>query len=218
MSEGPNAAKRGRFVTFEGGEGAGKSTQVARTADALRRRGLSVLVTREPGGTPGAEEIRRLLVHGQGERWSGMTELLLHFAARRDHLERRVWPALAAGEWVLCDRFADSTRAYQGAGHGVPPATIDQLYALAVGTFRPDLTLILDVPPALGLQRAAARRAGEGRYETLDAAFHQRVAQGFRDLAAAEPERCVLIEAGADAETVQEAVLAAIETRLLDRL
>jgi len=204
----------GWFITFEGGEGAGKSTQIAALAAWLQQQGRAVLTTREPGGTPGAEEIRRLLVEGQGERWSGVTELLLHFAARRDHLERCVWPALEAGSWVVCDRFADSTRAYQGYGHGLPLDIIEQLYRLAVGDFAPDLTVILDVPPTLGLTRAATRRGSEGRYETFDITFHDRVAAGFRTLAADYPERCVLIDAAAPADIVSQAVIATVLARL----
>ena len=154
------AASAGRFITLEGGEGAGKSTQIARLKGWLEGRGRNVVATREPGGSPGAEMIRKLLVEGPVERWDGTTEALLHFAARREHLRSIVWPALARGDWVVSDRFADSTLAYQGYGHGVDRSIFDELYKVAVGDFRPDLTLILDLPIEIGLgaRRRAARR------------------------------------------------------------
>jgi len=215
---------RGRFVTFEGGEGAGKSTQVRRLAEALRGAGLPVRTTREPGGSPGAEEIRALLVSGETGRWDPLTEALLHSAARRDHLVRTVLPALEAGEWVLGDRFADSTTAYQGYGHGLGREAAETLYALVAGPLRPDLTLILDVPVATGLARAAGRAgagAGTGaggpaedRYERMDRAFHERLREGFLDIARREPERCAVIDAARDAEAVAADVLSAVRTRL----
>ena len=148
----------GHFITFEGGEGAGKSTHVRLLADALRGAGVGVVETREPGGSPGAEQIRELLIHGEVARWDAMTEALLHFAARRDHVARVIRPALASGDWVLCDRFADSTMAYQGYGHGLALEAIEQLYALTVGALAPDLTVILDLPVGEGLRRAETRR------------------------------------------------------------
>ncbi|MHA1154414.1 MAG: dTMP kinase, partial [Alphaproteobacteria bacterium] len=171
-----------KFITFEGGEGAGKSTQIGLLAEALAAIGISVRTTREPGGTPGAEQIRELLVTGEADRWDAMTEALLHFAARREHLRGVVRPSLEAGQWVLCDRFADSTMAYQGYGHGLGRAAIEQLYALAVGDFAPDLTFILDVPVDLGLERATSSRRGEDRYLDLDPAFHERVRYGYREI------------------------------------
>lgn len=203
-----------KFITFEGGEGAGKSTQIGLLAAALSAAGVSVQSTREPGGSPGAEQIRELLVTGAGDRWDAMTEALLHFAARREHLRSVVWPKLAAGQWVLSDRFADSTMAYQGYGHGLGREPIERLYALVVGKFAPDLTLILDVPVALGLERALARRDGEDRYEGLDGAFHQRLRQGFREIAESEPDRCVLIDGSGGVESVQAAVRACVAERL----
>ncbi len=205
----------GRFITFEGGEGAGKSTQIGHLADALRRRGLEVVTTREPGGAPGAEQIRRLLVEGEVGRWDALSEALLHFAARRDHLVKTVWPALAAGKWVLSDRFADSTLAYQGYGHGLAVADIEALYAVTVGDFAPDLTLILDLPVEEGLKRAAGRGGAEDRYERMGGDFHQRLRQGFLDIARRHPERCAVISALGRREDVQTAILAAVEQRLL---
>jgi dTMP kinase len=204
----------GRFITFEGGEGAGKSTQLKRLAETLRRRGLDVMTTREPGGSPGAEQIRALLVSGDPERWDGMTEALLHFAARRDHLRSTVWPALEAGKWVLCDRFADSTLAYQGYGHGLPHQDIRDLYRLAVGDFAPDLTLILDLPVETGLARAAGRGGGEDRYEKMKGGFHQRLRDGFLAIAAAEPNRCAVVPADRSADEVTVAILGVIDERL----
>lgn len=204
---------KGRFITLEGGEGGGKSTQVFRLADRLRRAGLQVVATREPGGAEGAEIIRKLLVSGDPGRWDAMTELLLHFAARRDHLRRTIWPALERGHWVVCDRFADSTMAYQGYGQGLGRTPVDTVYRLVVGDFKPDLTLILDLPAAVGLGRADTR-GGENRYERMDLAFHERLRQGFLEIARGEPERCVVIDASRPIDTVAEAIAAAVRSRL----
>jgi dTMP kinase len=208
-----NQSRAGRFITFEGGEGAGKSTQIARLADWLRSRGIDVVGTREPGGAPGAEMIRKLLVEGPPERWEPMTEVLLHYAARRDHLARTVWPALGRGAWVVSDRFADSTIVYQGHAQGIALETIARLHDLAVGDFRPDLTLVLDVPVEAGLARAAARRGAEGRYETFGPAFHQKVRDGFLAIAAAEPQRCLVIDATSGIDAVADAVRQAVSAR-----
>ncbi len=205
---------KGRFITFEGGEGAGKSTQLRRLAESLRQRGIAVVTTREPGGSSGAEQIRGLLVSGEPDRWDGTTEALLHFAARRDHLRVTVWPALDAGKWVLCDRFADSTLAYQGYGHGLPPSTIRDLYRITVGDFAPDLTLILDLPVHAGLKRAGARGGTEDRYEKMDMAFHQRLRDGFLTIAAEEPHRCAVVPADQTEDEVARAILAVIDVRL----
>lgn len=207
-------APRGRFITLEGGEGAGKSTQLRRLAEVLEGRGRPVTLTREPGGSPGAEEIRALLVSGETGRWGPVTEALLHTAARRDHLERTVWPALQAGRWVLCDRFFDSTMAYQGYGLGLGRDLVAGLQQAALGDFRPDLTLILDLPVELGLDRAAARRGGEDRYERMDTSFHHRLRDGFLDIARREPERCVVIDASRSLDEVHAAILDAVDARL----
>ena len=204
---------RGRFITLEGGEGAGKSTQLRRLAERLRARGLEVVATREPGGSPGAEAIRELVLNGAEDRWSPVTETLLMYAARRDHIERVIAPALARGAWVVCDRFADSTRAYQGAGGGTDPALIAALESQVLGEARPDLTLIFDIAPEAGLERAQAR-GGEMRFESKGLAFHQRLRQGFLAIAEAEPERCARIDAAGSMEAVEAAVWAAVAARL----
>ena len=202
---------RGRFITLEGGEGAGKSTQARRLETALAAAGHVVVRTREPGGAPGAEAIRGLLL-GQGG-WDAITECLLHFAARREHVVRTIEPALAAGQWVVCDRFADSTMAYQVFGQDVPRAVFDALARVALDGLVPDLTLILDLPPAAGLARAAAR--GEtNRYEALDPAFHARVRDGFRAIAVTEPTRCALLDATAGPDAVAAAILRLVQARL----
>jgi dTMP kinase len=209
-----SGASQGRFITLEGGEGAGKSTQAARLKSWLEARGLGVVTTREPGGSAGAEMIRKLLVEGPAERWDGMTEALLHFAARRDHLRSTVWPALAQGTWVISDRFADSTLAYQGHGHGVERNVFDRLYGIAVGDFRPDLTLILDLPIETGLARAARRRGAETRYESLPLDFHARVRAGFLEIARHYPERCAVIDATGDVDATAAAIARVTAERL----
>ena len=208
------ATAQGRFITLEGGEGAGKSTQIMRLKDWLESHGHTVLTTREPGGSAGGELVRKLLVEGPTDRWDGATEALLHFAARRDHLRATVWPALKRGMWVVSDRFADSTRAYQGCGHGLDLGMLDQLYDIAVGDFRPDLTLILDLPVEVGLARAGHRRGSETRYESLPRAFHERVRSGFLEIARREPSRCALIDANRDAEQVAQDIAHHVAERL----
>jgi dTMP kinase len=205
---------RGRFITVEGGEGAGKSTQVAALVAALERAGIPALATREPGGSAGAEAIRQLLLEGEGARWDAHSETLLLTAARRDHVTQVIEPALARGMWVVSDRFADSTLAYQGYGRGLAAAEIAVLHRFALGDFEPDLTLILDLPAAAGLARAAARSSSADRFERLDLSFHDRLRQGFREIAAAEPGRCVLVDASGEPETVRRVVLAAVAQRL----
>lgn len=205
---------QGRFINLEGGEGAGKSTQIARLKVWLEGRGHRVTATREPGGSPGAEMIRKLLVEGPVERWDGTTEALLHFAARREHLRSTVWPALKRGDWVVCDRFADSTLAYQGYGHGIERKIFDQLYEVAAGSFRPDLTIILDLPIEIGLKRAAERRGSETRYESLPHDFHVRVRSGFLEIAAREPGRCIVIDATGAVDAIAQAIADAVRDRL----
>ncbi|HEY3796735.1 MAG TPA: dTMP kinase [Caulobacteraceae bacterium] len=205
---------RGRFITLEGGEGAGKSTQIARLAERLRGLGREVAATREPGGSAGAEAIRALLLTGETDRWSPVTETLLMYAARRDHIERTIAPALARGAWVVSDRFADSTRAYQGAGGGAPEALIAALEAETLGETRPDLTLILDLPVDVGLSRAIGRGGAELRFEAKGAAFHERLRARFLAIAAAEPARCAVIDAAGDPDAVEAAIWAAVQARL----
>ena len=202
----------GRLVTFEGGEGAGKSTQIERLAATLRAAGLDPLVTREPGGTSGAEQIRRLLVEGAPDRWLPLGETLLLLAARYDHVARRIAPALADGRWVLCDRFMDSTRVYQGVAGGVGEETIDRLHAIVLGDLRPDLTVILDVPVGTGLGRRQ-EAVGRQRYERMSSAFHERVRSGFLALARAQPERCVVVDATRAADTVADEIRALVVRR-----
>jgi len=207
-------AARGRLITLEGGEGSGKSTQAERLGRYLMESGIDNLVTREPGGSPGAEQIRELLLTGAVSNWDGVEEALLVAAARRNHVERTIRPALARGAWVICDRFFDSTEAYQGAGRGVDAAAISALRHLAIGNLAPDLTLICDVPVDIGLSRAAARRAGITRFERLDLAFHERVRAAFLDIARREPERCVVIDAARPADRVFDTVKHALAERL----
>lgn len=202
-----------RFVTFEGGEGAGKSTQAKRLAAALESRGISVDLTREPGGAPGAEEIRELLVRGEPRRWDALSEALLMFAARADHLATTIQPALATGRWIVCDRFTDSTYAYQGAGRGLDSKAIAALESVATGNFRPDLTFILDVPVETGLSRAAARRNHDSRFEHFDRAFHERLREFFVALAACEPGRCTLIDSTAPPDAVAAQIWDAVASR-----
>jgi dTMP kinase len=205
---------RGLFITFEGGEGTGKSTQVARLASRVRGAGRQVVVTREPGGSPGAEVIRGLLVTGDADRWSPLTEALLVNAARRDHIERIIGPALEAGQIVICDRFADSTRAYQGVAGGVPDQVIAALEAAVLGLLRPDVTIVLDLPVAAGLGRAASRADAEGRFEAKGEAFHQRLSEAFLGIAAAEPDRCIVIDAAGAPEEVETRIWSHIAPRL----
>ena len=204
---------RGRFISIEGGEGAGKSTQVGMLVAALDRAEIPARATREPGGSPGAEAIRRLLLEGEGERWDAVSEALLLVAARRDHVTRVIAPALAQGVWVVSDRFADSTTAYQGYGGGVPLQDLAALHHFALGDFAPDLTVILDLPVEIGLARAAARSAAD-RFERLDRDFHEKLRQGYRQIAADNPTRCALVDAAGDRHSVHRAVAVTVEQRL----
>lgn len=207
---------RGRFITLEGGEGVGKSTQAAILTEHLQSLGIEVLRTREPGGSENAEAVRDLVVKGDAGRWSPVAETLLMYAARADHLERLIRPALERGAWVVCDRFADSTRAYQGAGGGVAPAVIEGIDAAVVGADQPDLTLVFDMPVEIGLERAFGRDMFEARFESKGQDFHQRLRDHFLAIARAEPNRCKVIDAAGDPDTVAAAVWAAVEDRFPD--
>ncbi len=198
------------FITLEGGEGAGKSTQAALLADALCARGHAVLRTREPGGAPGSELLRGILLDGATD-WSSRAETMLHVAARVEHVEKTIRPALAAGMWVVCDRFFDSTLAYQGYGQGADKDFIASLTDLVGLT--PDLTLVLDEPDAIGSARVSGRGGASDRYERLDSAFHTRVNAGFRAIAAAAPKRCVLVSAGGDIAAVHAAIMTVVDRR-----
>lgn len=204
---------QGSFISFEGGEGAGKSTQIRRLAERLQATGHDVIVTREPGGSLGAEAIRELLVNGAADRWSPVTETLLMYAARRDHVERVIRPALAQGKVVLCDRFADSTRAYQGAGGDAPASLIASLEEHVLNGTVPVLTLILDLPAEVGLQRAEAR-GGAARFESKGLDFHKRLRAGYLEIARQEPERCVVINADATLDEVTAAIAETVAQRL----
>jgi dTMP kinase len=210
---------RGLFVTFEGGEGAGKSTQIVRLAQALRADGLDVLVTREPGGSPGAEAVRHVLLSGAAETFGPAMEAILFAAARSDHVEQVIRPAVEKGRVVLCDRFLDSSRVYQGVTGNLEPGFMRALEAVAINGMMPDLTLILDLDPALGLARAAARRGNEtaDRFEKETLAIHERRRQAFLDIAKREPERCVVVDASARADEVAAHIEQAVRARLAGR-
>lgn len=201
---------RGRFITFEGGEGTGKSSHARDLADALRAKGRSVLLTREPGGSPGAEEIRSLLVTGEVGRWSATAEILLNYAARESHLRETIRPALTRGDLVLCDRFMDSTRVYQGVAGGGDMALIDSLERMIVGETRPDLTLILDVDPELGLARAKKRADLENRFEKKGLAFHRKLREGFLAMASGDAGRCQIIDSSRPYEAVAQDIWRAV--------
>lgn len=203
--------RQGRFITFEGGEGAGKSTQVALLAERLRGAGLATVVTREPGGTPLGEAIRGLVLDDEPE---AVTELLLFAAARAEHVAKVIRPALAHGTWVVSDRFMDSTRVYQGVLGGVSPALIGAVEASSVAPTFPDLTLILDIPAGEGQKRTEARGA-LSRFDAADAEYHERLRQAFRDIARAEPERCLVLDGTLKPDAIADEVWRAVETRLL---
>ena len=204
---------RGRFIALEGGEGAGKTVQAARLRDALEARGTGTVLTREPGGSPGAEEIRRLLVSGPVERWEPLAEAMLHAAARRDHLLHTIQPALERGLWVISDRFVDSMIVYQGYGQGADLDVLERLSDLSLGGFAPDLTVVLDIPVAEGLRRATAR-AGSNRYERMGTDFHETVRRGFLARAEADERRYAVVDATADPDSVGRAILEIVARRL----
>ena len=208
---------RGRFVSFEGGEGSGKSTQIKRLAERLNAARLPNIVTREPGGSVGAEIMRHLVLSGMGKLLGPDAETLLFAAARDDHVRTVIQPALGQGTWVLCDRFSDSTRAYQGRLGQVAPGVLNAMQRVTIGDLKPDLTIILDIPVEVGLHRAAARR-GSGvpdRFESENLQFHQGLRDAYRQIAAEDPQRCVLIDADADADTVAARVWTALRERVL---
>lgn len=214
-------ARKGVFITFDGGEGTGKSTQLRLLQQSLTAAGVDVMATREPGGTDQAERIRNLLIQRDSGSFDPMTEALLLFAARREHLVRKIWPALEAGQWVVSDRFADSTRAFQGYGMGLDLRVIENLYKTVAGDFQPDLTFIFDIDPVVGLRRSLrqlsvtqnATEATKDRYERMGLEFHQRLRRGFLETAKAFPERCVVVDAALDIAAVHRRIVGEISGR-----
>jgi dTMP kinase len=217
MTRGKVAKETGRFITLEGGEGTGKSTQIKRLAKALEARKVKVVTTREPGGAPGAEEIRKLMVEGEPGRWNPITETLLAYAARADHVARTIGPALTEGRWVISDRFSDSTYAYQGVGRGVERETIRRIDSAVLDDFAPDLTLMLDLDVTIGLKRAMARAhahaSAENRFEKFGIPFHEKLRQAFLDIAKRHPDRCRVIDASGTEDQVAELIFAAVAKR-----
>ena len=222
MSRGPGLKAQGKFISLEGGEGAGKTTQIKMLADTLKAAGFDPVITREPGGAPGAEMIRSLLVEGGIDRWQPMTEALLHFAARLEHVRETIAPALEEGQWVVSDRFSDSTIAYQGYGHDLGQETMARLHELVLGGFQTDLTLILDIPVEAGLARAGKREAGkieagesvwEDRYERMDLDFHRRLRDGFLDIARRNSERCLIVDADQAPDQVHTLIREIVQNR-----
>ena len=222
MSRGPGLKAQGKFISLEGGEGAGKTTQIIMLADTLKAAGFDPVITREPGGAPGAEMIRSLLVEGDIDRWQPMTEALLHFAARLEHVRETIAPALEEGQWVVSDRFSDSTIAYQGYGHDLGQETMARLHELVLGGFQTDLTLILDIPVEAGLARAGKREAGkieagesagEDRYERMDLNFHRRLRDGFLDIARRNSERCLIVDADQAPDQVHTLIREIVQNR-----
>ncbi|WP_375457929.1 dTMP kinase [uncultured Enterovirga sp.] len=213
-----DAPPLGRFISFEGGEGAGKSTQIQRLRHRLAAHGFDTIVTREPGGSPRAEEIRAILLSGRAKGHGALAETLLFAAARADHVDHTIEPALGRGAFVLCDRFIDSTRVYQGALAGLPDTVLGALERATIGDTRPDLTLILDLPVEIGLVRAGARRTARGetvdRFEAEDASYHAEIRRAFLAIAQREPERCVVVDAGGSPDEVEARIWSAVEARL----
>ena len=205
---------RGLFITFEGGEGAGKSTQIRLLAAALQNRGLPVLLTREPGGSPGAEATRHVLLSGAAEKFGPEMEAILFAAARNDHVQQVIRPAVTAGKIVLCDRFMDSSRVYQGVTGNLQTDLMTNLERVAIDGMQPDLTIILDIDPAIGLKRAASRGAAADRYEKEGIALHQRRREAFLAIAKAEPKRCLVVDAAAAQDDIAAAILAGVEERM----
>ncbi|PPR77629.1 MAG: Thymidylate kinase [Alphaproteobacteria bacterium MarineAlpha3_Bin5] len=214
--------RSGYFITFEGGEGVGKSTQISQLDSVLRSKGIKTFLTREPGGSIGAEKIRELIVTGRVDRWTPLSELLMLYAARVDHITKSIKPALEQGKWVLCDRFFDSTFVYQGYGHNLSQNIISELHELAVGDFKPDLTLVLDINIEEGFRRTSARNskktskdlAKEDRYERMDHPFHNRIRKGFLEIAEKNSNRAVVVDASGNKKTVFNSIVRVLETRL----
>ncbi|MEH6524915.1 MAG: dTMP kinase [Sneathiella sp.] len=205
----------GKFITLEGGDGSGKSTQARMLGDYLTGQSIKNLLTREPGGAPGADEIRELILTGEPDRWDAVAETLLFYASRRNHLRLTVWPALKKGYWVLSDRFADSTMAYQGYGNQLGEDVVRKVHDFAVGDFEPDLTFIFDMPAEEGLRRTDDRLHNEDRFEKMDIAFHERLRDGFLDIAEKNKDRCVVIDATKPIDTIQAELRRVIRERLL---
>lgn len=206
-------SKKSSFITFEGGEGSGKTTQCAILYRALLNLGVDVVLFREPGGTKGAEEIRNLILNGDGDRWTHKAEALLMSASRAELVQKRLLPHLEGGGWVICDRFTDSTLAYQGYGHELGFEAIEGLNKFTVGTLEPDLTFIFQLPPELGLGRTALREGGEDRYEHFDLEFHRRVEKGYQEILTKNPNRCVAINAILDIDSISELVFNEVTKR-----
>ena len=209
----------GKFITLEGGEGCGKSTQAKLLADYMQRKGITPVLTKEPGGTPEGQILRQLLVTGDKDKFDAVTECLLYYADRRVHLLKLVWPALEQDKWVISDRFADSTEAYQYFGYNkrVDFSTLQNLYRIVAGDFKPDMTIILDLPPEVGMRRSYAKAekmaVKELRFESREAEFHENLRRGFLEIAHREPERCVVINADTDIETLHCKIVRAVETK-----
>ncbi len=210
-----NNPYKGKFITLEGGEGSGKSTQIEFLIQFLKEKNIPVIATREPGGSEGAELIRQLLVKGDTHRWDAVTDSLLMNAARRDHLQNLIIPALKEGKWVICDRFADSTLAYQGYGHGVDLKHLQGLYELISPDLVPDLTFIFDLDSKMGLERARRRGDDEDRFERMELDFHERIREGYRRLAQADLSRYIIIDASLDRATISKQMQDYIKQRLL---
>ncbi len=208
-----------KFITFEGGEGTGKSTQARLLADYLIQQGHKVVLTREPGGSPGAEIIRDLLVSGAIDRWTPISEALMMYAARADHWQNLIQPELAKGTWVICDRFADSSMAYQGYGRGVDLKFLQQLYKMVIGDKQPDRTFVLDINPEIGLQRsferlnASGKNVSEGRFEAMDLDFHRRLRNGFLEIARMNPDRCIVIDATKSLQLIHQKIVSFLDEK-----
>ena len=202
-----------RLIVIEGVDGSGKSLQARRLFLSLNAGGHDVVLTREPGGSPAAEDIRRLLVEGDPQKWDSMTELLLMYAARRAHLRDTIWPALQAGQWVVSDRFADSSRAFQGIAGNLGLETVNRIHRVAIGEFEPALVVVLDLPESIALERAESRGGNEDRFEKKGVEYQARVRGAYREIAASDPERYLVIDADSDRDSVSLAILAAVNQR-----